>query len=346
MSTAAESLNYIPSCVKYCPALPVNLVQLAAKTLSLSLMNPRSQHPGGRLHILAPGSPFQGPDRNLQTVTMGVVGSGSNTSSLPSEISRFAVHQLVMAFQAVDFVTLTHSEARNLISDLKVAPPLDDSLAWYLDHSVKLFDLCNSISAEIKRLRQRRLHFTFVLHLLGDRKGEEVKELDVVLLLALESDRTPSLSDFNRGASFGFGKRSNAEVLVRDLNLGPTRLSNAPCGKISSVAKLVRRRVHSVGLVTVSFSSRVSYRCLCGICHHHDMVCNYHEMGEIEEVVLAMQARINLGVGGGSRDQLAELYTSCDDQTVKLQGMGEWTNCSKTLIAFPPPLFSPPRTSN
>ncbi|KAM1243333.1 hypothetical protein FF1_034896 [Malus domestica] len=66
----------------------------------------------------------------------------------------------------------------------------------------------------------------------------------------------------------------------------------------------------------------------------------------MKEVVLAMQARINLGVGGGSRDQLAELYTSCDDQTVKLQGMGEWTNCSKTLTAFPPPLFSPPRTSN
>ncbi|KAM1122456.1 hypothetical protein ACFX2I_004006 [Malus domestica] len=264
MSTAAESLNYISSCEKYCPALPVNLVELAAKTLSLSLMNPRSQHPGGRLHILAPGSPFQGPDRNLQTVTMGVVGSGSNTSSPPSEISRFAVHQLVMAFQAVDFVTLTHSKARNLISDLKVAPPLDDSLAWYLDHSVKLLDLCNSISVEIKRLRQRRLHFTFVLHLLGDRRGEE--------LLSPENIRRSrkSLSDFNRGASSGFGKRSNAEVL----------------------------------------------------------------------------ARINLGVGGGSRDQLAELYTSCDDQTVKLQGIGEWTNCSKTLTAFPPPLFSPPRTSN
>ncbi|KAM1500413.1 hypothetical protein PS1_023389 [Malus domestica] len=245
-----------------------------------------------------------------------------------------------MAFQAVDFVTLTHSEARNLISDLKVAPPLDDSLAWYLDHSVKLLDLCNSISAEIERLRQRRLHFTFVLHLLGDQKGEELPSPENI------RRSRKSLSDFNRGASSGFGKRSNAEVLVRDLNLGPTRLSNAPCGKISSVAKLVRRRVHSVGLVTVLFSSRVSYRCLCGICHHHDMVCNYREMGEIEEVVLAMQARINLGVGGGSRDQLAELYTSCDDQTVKLQGIGEWTNCSKTLTAFPPPLFSPPRTSN
>ncbi|KAM1720409.1 hypothetical protein ACFX12_022084 [Malus domestica] len=66
----------------------------------------------------------------------------------------------------------------------------------------------------------------------------------------------------------------------------------------------------------------------------------------MKEVVLAMQARINLGVGGGSRDQLAELDSSCDDQTVKLRGIGEWTNCSKTLTAFPPPLFSPPRTSN
>ncbi|KAM1589714.1 hypothetical protein ACFX10_028579 [Malus domestica] len=39
----------------------------------------------------------------------------------------------------------------------------------------------------------------------------------------------------------------------------------------------------------------------------------------MKEVVLAMQARINLGVGGGSRDQLAELYSSCDDQTVRMR---------------------------
>ncbi|KAM1115580.1 hypothetical protein TB2_006107 [Malus domestica] len=39
----------------------------------------------------------------------------------------------------------------------------------------------------------------------------------------------------------------------------------------------------------------------------------------MKEVVLAMQARINLGVGRGSRDQLAELDSSCDDQTVKMR---------------------------
>ncbi|KAM1238774.1 hypothetical protein TB2_039420 [Malus domestica] len=39
----------------------------------------------------------------------------------------------------------------------------------------------------------------------------------------------------------------------------------------------------------------------------------------MKEVVLAMQARINLGVGGESRDQLAELDSSCDDQTVKMR---------------------------
>ncbi|KAM1684038.1 hypothetical protein TB2_034735 [Malus domestica] len=31
------------------------------------------------------------------------------------------------------------------------------------------------------------------------------------------------------------------------------------------------------------------------------------------------RARINLGVGGGNRDQLAEFYTSCDDQTMKMR---------------------------
>ncbi|KAM2227449.1 hypothetical protein ACFXTI_014254 [Malus domestica] len=39
----------------------------------------------------------------------------------------------------------------------------------------------------------------------------------------------------------------------------------------------------------------------------------------MKEVVLAMQARINLGVGGGSRDQLAEVYSSCDDQMMKIK---------------------------
>ncbi|XP_008231398.1 PREDICTED: AAA-ATPase At4g30250-like [Prunus mume] len=40
----------------------------------------------------------------------------------------------------------------------------------------------------------------------------------------------------------------------------------------------------------------------------------------MKDVVSAMQARINLdGGGGGGQDQLAELYSSCDDQTVMMR---------------------------
>ncbi|VVA14720.1 PREDICTED: BPS1 [Prunus dulcis] len=138
--------------------------------------------------------------------------------------------------KAVDFLALAQSEARVLISNLKVAA-LDDSLAWYLDDSVKLLDLCNSVSADIERFRQRRLLLTFVLHLLGDgnQSPEKLRRA------------SKALSDFERCAS-DLGKRSNAEVLVRDLATG---LRNVPRGKASSVGKLVRRTVHAVGLVTV-----------------------------------------------------------------------------------------------
>lgn len=138
--------------------------------------------------------------------------------------------------KAVDFLALAQSEARVLISNLKVAA-LDDSLAWYLDDSVKLLDLCNSVSADIERFRQRRLLLTFVLHLLGDgnQSPEKLRRA------------SKALSDFERCAS-DLGKRSNADVLVRDMATG---LRNVPRGKASRVGKLVRRTVHAVGLVTV-----------------------------------------------------------------------------------------------
>lgn len=139
--------------------------------------------------------------------------------------------------KAVDFLSLAHSEARSLISNLEVTS-LDDSLACYLDDSVKLLDICNSVSAEIERLRQRRLVLTFAIHLLGDGKVQRARE---------------SLTEWESRA-LGFGKRCNAEVLVKDLALG---LRNAPSGKISSVGRLMRRTVYAVGLVTVFVAGAV-----------------------------------------------------------------------------------------
>ncbi|RXH82514.1 hypothetical protein DVH24_036855 [Malus domestica] len=63
---------------------------------------------------------------------------------------------------------------------------------------------------------------TFVLHLLGDRKDEELPSPENLCRAC------KSFSDFERCASSGSGKRSNVEVLVKDLALGLTRLSNTP----------------------------------------------------------------------------------------------------------------------
>ncbi|PRQ41391.1 hypothetical protein RchiOBHm_Chr4g0446391 [Rosa chinensis] len=140
--------------------------------------------------------------------------------------------------KAVDFLAFSHSEARSLISNLEVTA-LDDSLATYLDDSVKLLDICNSVSAEIERLRQRRIVLAFAVHLLRDGK----------LLRARET-----LTEWEGRRASGFGKADNAEVLVRDLALG---LGSTPRGKISSVGRVVRRTMYAVRLVTVFVAGAV-----------------------------------------------------------------------------------------
>ncbi|KAM1846589.1 hypothetical protein EV1_010910 [Malus domestica] len=253
--------------------------------------------------------PFRGAKKHSVPSNLDLISSSFDDAVLrhlkslgPPSIS------LSWLSKAVDFLALTHSEARNLISDLKVAPPLDDSLAWYLDHSVKLLDLCNSISAEIERLRQRRLHLTFVLHLLGDRKGEELPSPE-----NLRRSRM-SLSDFDRGASSGFGKRSKAEALVRDLNLGLTRLSNAPRGKISSVAKLVRRTVRAVGLVTV-FIAGIAVSTIHG---SPDMVrvrasAEFPWAESFNELESAVWAELKRRFGRGNDEKLEGMLEELDD---------------------------------
>ncbi|KAL6189707.1 hypothetical protein ACLB2K_036110 [Fragaria x ananassa] len=152
-----------------------------------------------------------------------------NTLSAPS-IS------LCWLSKAVEFLTVAHAEARRLISSLEVTV-LDDALACYLDDSVKLLDICNSVSAEIERLRQRRIVLALAVHLLGDGKVRRARE---------------ALTEGEARRASGFGKANNAEVLVKDLALALR--SAPPRGKISKVARVVRRTVYAVGLVTVFFA--------------------------------------------------------------------------------------------
>ncbi|KAI4357014.1 hypothetical protein L6164_000993 [Bauhinia variegata] len=152
--------------------------------------------------------------------------------------------------RAVDFLSFVHSEARILISNLNL-PDLDDSLACYLNDSVKILDLCNSISSEIERLRHRRLVLNLVIHLLTSSDSDKTGPFPAPEKLKKARD---SLSDWGN-CSPGFKNRGflgNLEVLVRDL---AAALDKAPPrGKISGVGRLVRRTILAVGYLTVFFA--------------------------------------------------------------------------------------------
>lgn len=145
--------------------------------------------------------------------------------------------------RAVDFLSSTQVEAQALITDLKLCG-VDDSLSWYLDYSVKLLDVCNSITSEIERLRQRRLLINFILHLL-----EFPEDGGLPASEKLQRARS-SLTDWD-DCTGGVAKRvfqNNIENLIRDLAVG---LGKAPNGKISTAVKLVRRTIYAVGSVMV-----------------------------------------------------------------------------------------------
>lgn len=138
---------------------------------------------------------------------------------------------------ALAFLSFTHNQAITLLSN----PKLTDSLNFYLDDSVKLLDICNSIASEIERLRHRRLLLKLALHLFNNNNNSEDAE-------KLRRARA-SLTDWDnnlKGPRYESSK--NLEHLVIDLAF---MLKEVPRGKISSDERIVRRTIHSVGLVTV-----------------------------------------------------------------------------------------------
>ncbi|KAG6763903.1 hypothetical protein POTOM_031350 [Populus tomentosa] len=136
---------------------------------------------------------------------------------------------------ALAFLSFTHNQAITLLSN----PKLTDYLNFYLDDSVKLLDICNSIASEIERLRHRRLLLKLALHLFNNNSEDAEK---------LRRARA-SLTDWDnnlKGPRYESSK--NLEHLVIDLAF---MLKEVPRGKISSDERIVRRTIHSVGLVTV-----------------------------------------------------------------------------------------------
>ncbi|KAG9442303.1 hypothetical protein H6P81_018157 [Aristolochia fimbriata] len=143
--------------------------------------------------------------------------------------------------RAVDVLVSTVADADGVISDLKVAGS-EKSLAAYLDDSVKVLDVCNSVSAELERLRQGRLLIDFVVHLLR-RSGDE-EEGDKLVNRARARD---SIAEYRTRC--GLGRRFDKSVsVIGDLAQG---LGSPPKGKISTEEKLLRRTVYAVGAVTV-----------------------------------------------------------------------------------------------
>uniref|UniRef100_A0A6M2EAM7 Uncharacterized protein n=1 Tax=Populus davidiana TaxID=266767 RepID=A0A6M2EAM7_9ROSI len=136
---------------------------------------------------------------------------------------------------ALAFLSFTHNQAITLLSN----PKLTDYLNFYLDDSVKLLDICNSIASEIERLRHRRLLLKLAIHLFNNNSEDAEK---------LRRARA-SLTDWDnnlKGPRYESSK--NLEHLVIDLAF---MLKEVPRGKISSDERIVRRTIHSVGLVTV-----------------------------------------------------------------------------------------------
>ncbi|KAJ6324911.1 hypothetical protein OIU76_012075 [Salix suchowensis] len=85
--------------------------------------------------------------------------ANSSSTSQPSVAINFS-----WLSSALDFLSFAHEEAIILLSSLN----LDNSLDFYLDNSVKILDLCNSISSEIERFRNRRLVLSFALLVLNN----------------------------------------------------------------------------------------------------------------------------------------------------------------------------------
>ncbi|KAJ6322453.1 hypothetical protein OIU77_012323 [Salix suchowensis] len=115
---------------------------------------------------------------------------------------------------------------------------LNTSLNLYLDESLKLLDLCNSITSEIERLRHRQLLLKYALHLINNSEDAE----------KLRRARA-SLSDWDNNSKGSRSDRTkNLEHSAMDLAF---MLKEVPRGKISPDERIVRRTIYSVGLVTV-----------------------------------------------------------------------------------------------
>lgn len=138
---------------------------------------------------------------------------------------------------AFDALSASYSDVAALLST-----PTDAALAAaYLDHTARVLDLCNSVSAEIEKLRRRRLLVHFILHLLrpaGPRTPEALRRA------------RDSLREFETLAEGGKpgGLAQSAAALAADLN----RLRSSPRGKVSAEGRRLWRTMASLDLLAAA----------------------------------------------------------------------------------------------
>lgn len=155
---------------------------------------------------------------------------------------------------AVEFVSTTHAEAQALISKITSGSHDDGSKAVYLDYSVKLLDICNAISSDLEKLRNRRLLMSFVIRLL------QVSDETAISAPEKLKKACDSITEWNNSTR-DVPKRRGFEN--RDLAAAISKIS-PPRGKSMSVEKAVLRTIYAVGLVTI-FVAGVAVAALHGV---------------------------------------------------------------------------------
>lgn len=150
--------------------------------------------------------------------------------------------------RAVEFLSSTHGEAQALISKITSGSSNDGSESVYLDYSVKLLDICNAISSDLEKLRNRRMLMSFVIRLLQVSAESEILAPEK-LKKASDSIIEWKINTRDVHKRRGFENR-DPEVLIRDLAAAIAKIA-PPRGKVTSVGKAVLRTIYAVGLVTI-----------------------------------------------------------------------------------------------
>ncbi|CAN6481738.1 unnamed protein product [Victoria cruziana] len=171
-------------------------------------------------------------DDNL-TRRLKDLGSASNTPG-------FTLPWLSLA---VKTLASTHADARSVIADLK--PSDGEAVASvYLDASIKVLDICNSIVAEISRREQRSLLLNYALHLLRGFSGDEEK-------LRRAADTLGDLAGLPREEKL----RDPTAAILRELT---DTIGGAPRFHFASRRKIILKTIYAVNAVSVLVLGAVS----------------------------------------------------------------------------------------